>query len=55
MRSLTSTFASMAMPSVSAMAAMPGNVSVVWIIDSTATSSSRLTPSDSVEITPNSR
>jgi hypothetical protein len=54
-RSLISTLASMAMPSVSAMAAMPGSVSVACSIDSSATSSSRLKDSASVENTPNSR
>jgi hypothetical protein len=54
-RSLISTLASIAMPSVSAIAAMPGRVSVAWITDSAATSKSRLKASASVEITPNSR
>jgi hypothetical protein len=53
-RSLMSTLASMAMPSVSAMAAMPGSVSVACNIDSTATSSSRLKPRASEETRPNS-
>jgi phosphoribosylformylglycinamidine synthase len=53
-RSLISTLASMAMPSASAMAAMPGSDSVACSIDSTATSSSRLKASASVENTPNS-
>ena len=42
------------MPSASAMAAMPGSVSVACSIDRTATSSSRLTPSAMLENTPNS-
>ena len=42
MRSLISTLESIAMPRVSAMAAMPGRVSVACSSDSRATSSSRL-------------
>ena len=52
-RSLISTFESIAMPSASAMAAMPGSVSVACSMDSTATSSSKLRPSASAENTPN--
>ena len=44
----------MAMPSTSAMAAMPGKVSVACSMDSTATSSSRFTASETVENTPKS-
>ena len=43
------------MPSVSAIAAMPGSVSVACSIDSSATSSSRLTDSAIVEMRPISR
>ena len=53
MRSLISTLASIAMPSVSATAAMPGSVRVAWSIDKIATSSSRLTDSAIAENTPN--
>ena len=42
------------MPSASAMAAMPGKVRVACSIDSTATSSSRLTASATPENRPNS-
>ena len=42
----------MAMPSVSATAAMPGSVNVAWSIDRTAISSSRLTTSEMVEMMP---
>ena len=52
-RSLMSTLASIAMPSVSATAAMPGSVSVACIIDSSATRKSRLHASASTEIRPN--
>jgi len=52
---LISTLASIAMPSVSAIAAMPGSVKVACSIDSTATSSSRLNASARVENTPNSK
>ncbi|MNY58667.1 hypothetical protein D3C86_1950300 [compost metagenome] len=55
MRSLISTFESMATPMASAMAAMPGSVSVACSIDSTASSSSTLTDSATVENTPNIR
>jgi hypothetical protein len=41
-RSLISTLASIAMPSVSAMAAMPGRVSVACSIERSATRNSRL-------------
>jgi hypothetical protein len=51
---LISTFESIAMPSASAIAAMPGSVSVACISDSTATSSSRFTDRPITEITPNS-
>lgn len=54
-RSLISTLESMAMPSTSAMAAMPGSESVACISDNAATSSSRLKPRASDENTPNSR
>ena len=50
-----STLASMAIPNVSAMAAMPGNVKVACSIDSTATSSNRLKANASDENNPNSR
>ena len=53
-RSLISTLESIATPIASAMAAMPGSVSVAWIIDSSATSSSRLTASAIDENRPNS-
>ena len=43
------------MPSVSAMAAMPGSVSVACSIDRSATSSIRLTDSAIVEMRPISR
>ena len=52
MRSLISTLASMAMPSVNATAAIPGRVNVACSIDRIATSSSRFTASEIVEITP---
>ena len=55
MRSLISTLASIAMPSVSAMAAMPGSVSVACSIESSAIRSSRLTDRAMVEMTPISR
>ena len=54
MRSLISTLESIAMPSASAIAAMPGNVSVACSIDSTATNNSRLTASAMPENRPNS-
>ena len=54
-RSLISTFASIAIPSVSAMPAMPGRVSVACIIDNNATSNSRFAASASMEIVPNIR
>ena len=41
------------MPSVSAMAAMPGSVRVACSIDNNATSRTRLVASASTEITPN--
>jgi hypothetical protein len=53
MRSLISTLASIAMPSVRAIAAMPGRVSVACNSESSATSSSRFTASASDEISPN--
>ena len=40
------------MPSASAMAAMPGRVSVACSSDSTATSSKRFTPRATLEIRP---
>src|SRR6266508_989579 len=51
-RSLISTFESIAMPRVSAIAAMPGSVSVACSIERIATSSSKLIASASVDITP---
>src|SRR5690606_3128180 len=53
MRSLMSTFESMAMPRVSAMAAMPGSVSVACSMDSRASSSSTFIVRPMVENTPN--
>src|SRR3546814_1674744 len=55
MRSLMSTFESMAMPSASAMAAMPGSVSVACSMDSSASSSSTFIDRPMVENTPNKR
>ena len=52
MRSLISTLASIAMPRVSAMAAMPGRVRVACSSDSSAMRSSRFTPSATEETTP---
>ncbi|CPL85612.1 Uncharacterised protein [Bordetella pertussis] len=52
-RSLMSTLASMAMPRVRAMAAMPGRVRVACSIDSSASSSSTLTVRPMVEKMPN--
>ena len=52
-RSLMSTLASIAIPSVSAMAAIPGRVSVACSMDSNATSSIRFTASAITETTPN--
>src|SRR6478672_341135 len=53
-RSLISTLASIAMPSVNAIAAMPGRVSVACISDSSEISSSRLTASANTLKKPNS-
>ena len=52
-RSLISTLASIAIPSTKAMAAMPGKVSVACSMDSTATKSSKLKASATLEIMPN--
>ncbi|MNO09360.1 hypothetical protein D3C81_2324770 [compost metagenome] len=52
-RSLISTFESMAMPSVSAIAAMPGRVSVACSMDNSASSSSTFRVRPTVENTPN--
>ncbi len=52
-RSLISTLASIAMPSVSAMAAMPGSVSVACMIERMPIKRSRLHASAATETTPN--
>ncbi|MNC85788.1 hypothetical protein D3C83_14010 [compost metagenome] len=55
MRSLMSTLASIAMPMVSAMPAMPGSVKVACSIDSNATRNSTFAASARIENTPNTR
>ena len=49
-----STLASIAIPMVSAMPAMPGNVSVAWSMESSATSNRTFAASAMIENTPNS-
>ncbi|MNU04117.1 hypothetical protein D3C72_2484010 [compost metagenome] len=51
---MISTLASIAIPSASAIAAIPGSVKVTWIIDSKPTSNSRLVARASTLKAPNS-